>query len=119
MAAATIEEYAEGLSEEGRNAVQEFAGFLAQEYPQLHGKISFSMPMWLCGKKMNEGYVAISAAKRHFSIHFSDEAFVQELAKRLTACKTGKRCVNIRYGDQTSFDMVKASLADFFRRIDG
>lgn len=101
MAAATVEEYTQGLSEEGRNAVQEFAGFLAQEYPQLHGKISFSMPMWLCGKKMNEGYVAISAAKR------------------LTACKTGKRCVNIRYGDQASFDMVKASLADFFQRIDG
>lgn len=32
------------------------------------------MPMWLVGKKMNEEYVAVSVAKNHFSVHFSDEA---------------------------------------------
>ena len=41
------------------------------------------MPMWLIGKKMSEGYVAVSAAKNHFSIHFSDEEFLNRLAESL------------------------------------
>lgn len=27
------------------------------------------------GEKMSVGYVAVSAAKNHFSVHFSDEAY--------------------------------------------
>ena len=76
-------------------------------------KISFSMPMWLVGKKMNEGYVAVSAAKNHFSIHFSDEEFLNRLAKSLLACKKGKRCINIKYGDESSLCAVEESIRDF------
>ena len=36
---------------------------------------------------MNEGYVAVSAAKNHFSVHFSDEAFLNRLSESLPACK--------------------------------
>ena len=85
------------------------------EYPQLTNKISFSMPMWLVGKKMNEGYVAVSAAKSHFSIHFSDEAFLNRLAESLSACKKGKRCINIKYGDKPSLHAVEASISDFLK----
>ena len=45
--------------------------------------------MRLLGKKMYEGYVAVSAAKSHFSIHFSDEAFLNRLSENLSACKSG------------------------------
>ncbi len=82
-------------------------------YPQLTNKISFSMPMWLLGKKMNERYVAVSAAKIHFSIHFSDEAFLNRLAEGLPACKKGKRCINIPYGDEASLRMVEERIGDF------
>lgn len=82
-------------------------------YPQLTNKISFSMPMWLLGKKMNERYVAVSAAKIHFSIHFSDEAFLNRLAEGLPACKKGKRCINIPYGDEASLRMVEEHIGDF------
>ena len=34
---------------------------------------------------MYDGYVAVSAAKNHFSIHFSDEAFLNRLAESLPA----------------------------------
>ena len=71
------------------------------------------MPMWLLGKQMKDGYVAISAAKNHFSIHFSDEKFVERLAEKLPACKKGKRCINVKYGDETSFSAVKESIRDF------
>ena len=46
--------------------------------------------MWQFGKKMNEGYVAISAVKVHFSIHFSDEELLNRLADGLPDCKKGK-----------------------------
>ena len=72
--------------------------------------------MWLAGDKMREGYVAVSAAGRHVSIHFSDEDFVQTLGRRLPACRTGKRCISVKYGDEDSYAAVKAAVAAFFPR---
>ena len=86
---------------------------MSTTYPQLISKISFSMPMWLLGKKMNEGYVAASAAKKHFSIHFSYEVFLNRLAESLPACKKGKQCINIPYGDEASLHAEEESIVDF------
>lgn len=87
MGAAPVSKYVASLNEEQRRYVSAFIDFMSAEYPQLNPKISFSMPMWLLGKKMYEGYVTVSAAKSHFSLHFSDEAFLNRLAKSLSACK--------------------------------
>ena len=103
MAFHTVSEYFEAQTEPGQACGEAFAAFMAQEFPGLRPKISFSMPMWWVGKKMNEGYVAHSAGKGHFSIHFSDEDLVARLGAELPACKTGKRCVNIKYGDEQAF----------------
>lgn len=73
------------------------------------------MPMWLVGKKMSEGYVAISAAKNHFSIHFTHEEFVNCLAESLPACKKGKRCINIKYGNEQSLGAVKERICNFLK----
>ena len=94
MGAASVSEYVASLNEEQRQHVSAFIDFMSAEYPQLTPKISFSMPMWLLVKKMYEGYVAVSAAKSHFSIHFSDEEFLNRLSESLPACKKGKRCIN-------------------------
>ena len=115
MGAASISEYVASLNEEQRRHVSAFIDFMSAEYPQLTPKISFSMPMWLLGKKMYEGYVAISAAKAHFSIHFSDEEFLNRLADSLPACKKGKRCINIKYGDKQSIHAVEEHISDFLR----
>ena len=113
MGAASISEYVALLNEEQQRHSNAFLEFMNTKYPKLTNKISFSMPMWLLGKKMKDGYVAISAAKNHFSIHFSDEAFVERLAENLPACKKGKRCINIKYGDDALFSAVKERIRDF------
>ena len=115
MGATSVSEYVASLNEEQRRHVSAFIDFMSAEYPQLTPKISFSMPMWLMGKKMCEGYVAISAAKNHFSIHFSDEEFLNRLAESLPACKKGKRCINIKYGDESSLRAVEKSIGDFLK----
>ena len=115
MGAVSVSEYVASLNEEQRQHVSAFIEFMRAEYPQLTPKISFSMPMWLVGKKMNEGYVAVSAAKGHFSVHFSDEEFLNRLAERLRACKKGKRCINIKYGDESSLRAVEKSIGDFLK----
>ena len=115
MGVASVSEYVASLNEEQRQHVSAFIEFMNTEFPQLTNKISFSMPMWLVGKKMNEGYVAVSAAKNHFSIHFSDEEFLNRLAESLLACKKGKRCINIKYGDKPSLHAVEASISDFLK----
>ena len=83
MGAASVSEYAASLNEQQQQPVNAFIHFMNTNYPQLTNKISFSMPMWLIGKKMSEGYVAVSAAKNHFSIHFSDEEFLNRLTESL------------------------------------
>lgn len=115
MSVNSVSEYIERLDENGKAYVQDFIAFMVQSYPQLHLKICFSMPMWLVGKKMNEGYVAVSAAKNHVSVHFSNEDFVLKLGNKLPACKTGKRCINIQYGDKESFQRVKESVGEFLK----
>ncbi len=113
MGVASVSEYVTSLNEEQQRHICAFIEFMNAEYPQLTNKISFSMPMWLVGKKMNEGYVAVSAAKNHFSIHFSDEEFLNHLSESLPNCKKGKRCINIKYGDESSLCAVEASIRDF------
>ena len=115
MDVVSVSEYVALLNEEQWQYVSLFIEFMNAEYPQLTNKISFSMPMWLVGKKMNEGYVAVSAAKNHFSIHFSDEEFLNHLAESLPACKKGKRCINIKYGDEQSLHAVEESISDFLK----
>lgn len=115
MGAASVSEYVASLNEEQRRHVSAFIEFMRAEYPQLNPKISFSMPMWLLGKKMYEGYVAVSAAKNHFSIHFSNEEFLNRLADSLPAFKKGKRCINVLYGDEASLYAVEASISDFLK----
>ena len=113
MGVASVSEYVASLNEEQQQHICVFTEFMNAKYPQLTNKISFSMPMWLVGKKMNKGYVAVSAAKNHFSIHFSDEAFLNHLAESLPTCKKGKRCINIKYGDTQSLYAVEESISDF------
>ena len=115
MGATSVSEYEASLNEEQRRHVSAFIDFMNGAYPQLTNKISFSMPMWLVGKKMNEGYVAVSAAKSHFSIHFSDEEFLNRLSESLPACKKGKRCINIKYGDEASLRVVEERIGDFLK----
>lgn len=83
MGAASVSEYVASLNEEQRRHISAFIDFMSAKYPQLTPKISFSMPMWLLGQKMYEGYVAVSAAKSHFSIHFSDEASLRAVEERI------------------------------------
>ena len=115
MGIASVSEYVASLNEEQQRHICAFIEFMNTEYPQLTNKISFSMPMWLVGKKMNEGYVAVSAAKNHFSIHFFDEEFLNRLAESLPACKKGKRCINIKYGDEASLHVVEERISDFLK----
>lgn len=115
MGAASVSEYMASLNKEQRRHVSAFIDFMSAEYPHLIPKISFSMPMWLLGKKMYEGYVAVSAAKSHFSIHFSDEEFLNRLSESLPACKKGKRCINIKYGDEASLRAVEERIGDFLK----
>ncbi len=109
-----IEEYINKLNrEEEKNIIIDFLNFIIEKYPKLKLKISYSIPMFLINNKMKEGYIGISTAKEHFSIHFSDEEFILGLKQKLIKCKFGKRCIKIKYNDDESFNIVKENIKDF------
>jgi len=117
MGSATINEYINSLNADGNKAVCEFVYFMKTEFPEVTPKISYGMPMWWAGVKMYNGYVAISAAKAHYSIHFHDEAHLINLSKALPDCIFGKKCVNIKYDDEKSAALVKQSVKDYLGSI--
>ncbi|WCF10850.1 DUF1801 domain-containing protein [Paenibacillus thiaminolyticus] len=117
MGITTVNEYVNSLHEKGNKSVCEFVDFMRVEFPQITPKISYGMPMWRAGKKMYDGYVAVSAAKAHYSIHFHDEERVSHLATLLPDSTFGKKCVNIKYGDEKSAKLVMQIVKDYFNGI--
>ena len=115
MSVKTIEEYTSTLDEKAKLNLENFIKFMESSYPNIRPKISFSMPMWLKGTRMNEGYIAISHSKNYFSIHFSDEETVNHLSD-ITGCKHGKRCINISYENTSSFDTVKETVRQYLKK---
>lgn len=115
MSVKTIEEYTSTLDEKARLNLENFIKFMESSYPNIRPEISFSMPMWLKGTRMNEGYIAISHSKNYFSIHFSDEETVNHLSD-ITGCKHGKRCINISYEDTSSFDTAKETVRQYLKK---
>ena len=116
MSVKTIEEYTSTLDEKAKLNLENFIKFMESSYPNIRPKISFSMPMWLKGTRMNEGYIAISHSKNYFSIHFSDEETVNHLSD-ITGCKHGKRCINISYEDTSSFDTAKETVRQYLKKM--
>lgn len=114
MAFNTINDYVESLDEGGKRCANSFITFMRNEFPKITPKICFAMPMWWLGVKMYDGYVAISVAKKHYSIHFHDENYLSRLKENLPKCKFGKRCINIKYGDEQTFSDVKQTIKDYF-----
>ena len=114
MSVKTIEEYTSTLDEKAKLNLENFIKFMESSYPNIRPKISFSMPIWLKGTRMNEGYIAISHLKNYFSIHFSDEETVNHLSD-ITGCKHGKRCINISYEDTSSFDTAKETVRQYLK----
>lgn len=117
MGVASVNEYIDSLDENGKRSVNEFISFMNKEFPKVNPKISYSMPMWWAGEKMYNGYVAISAAKNHYSIHFHDENYILRLKKILPECSFGKRCVNIKYSDRKSISVVKQNVKEYFGSV--
>lgn len=115
----SINEYINSLDDNAKQDVLNFEHFMETEFPQIIPKISFAMPMWWTGNKMYNGYVAISAAKKHYSIHFCDENYISELKKVLPNCTFGKRCINVKYGDEQTIFVVKQNVSKYLNSILG
>ncbi|MGN0905896.1 MAG: hypothetical protein ACI4NM_02005 [Bullifex sp.] len=75
---------------------------MSKVFPSMTEKISFSMPVRLCGRKMTEGYIAVS----FLSVYF--------YACRIPpSCRSGKRCISIPYGYSFSAEAVKEGARAF------
>lgn len=117
MSFASIDEYINSLDENSKKYISDFTSFMKAEFPQINAKISFSMPMWWAGAKMYNGYVAVSAAKKHYSIHFYEENYINKLKDTLPGCTFGKRCINIKYGDEQAVSIVKENVRKYLNEI--
>lgn len=113
----SINEYISSLDENAKKDVFDFENFMKVEFPQIVPKICFAMPMWWAGSKMYDGYVAVSAAKKHYSIHFHNENYISELKKVLPNCTFGKRCINVKYGDEHTISVVKQNVSQYLNNI--
>lgn len=117
MSFTSVDEYLNSLNGIQSSAVCDFIAFMQTEFQKLAPKILYSMPMWCTGAKMYDGYVAVSAAEKHYCVHFLDENYIDKLKEMLPDCKFGKRCVNIKYGDDKSVTVVKKAVKVYISSI--
>lgn len=117
MSVASVNEYISNLDENAKKEVSDFESFMKTEFPQIISKISYSIPMWWVGPKIYDGYVAVSAAKKHYSIHFLDENYISALKTLLPNCTFGKRCINIKYGDEYAISVVKQKVSQYLNSL--
>lgn len=117
MSVSTIEEYYSNINNDGKQILDEFISFMSEEFPNLKCKICFSMPMWFFHEKMKDGYIAISCATKHFSIHFSNEEYIIELINRYPSLKFGTRCANIKYSDTLGKAQIKEAIKEAVNRF--
>ncbi len=108
----SVDNYIKNQGEKAQKSVTSFIAFMNEILPGKRAEIVFSMPMWKRGKKMSDGYVAISVAKQHYTIHFSDEEFVKNLS---SAFKCGKRCAGISYGDKAKEKLIREYVKEFVK----
>lgn len=117
MSFADLKEYVDSLSGIKKSRIEDFIIFMENDFPQIIPKISYSMPMWWAGQKMYNGYVAVSAAEKHYSVHFLDESYIDKLKALLPDCSFGKRCINIKYDDEKSIAVVRKAVKEYLNRI--
>lgn len=117
MSFVSVDEYIDSLEEDAKIDIVGFVNYMNIEFPRVVPKISFSMPMWWIGSKMYDGYVAVSAAKKHYSVHFYDENYISRLKELLPGCSFGKRCINIKYGDESAITIVKQIVKQYLNSI--
>jgi len=117
MSYVSINEYINCLDENAKKYISDFENFMKTEFPQIAPKICFAMPMWWAGTKMYDGYVAVSAAKKHYSIHFHDENYLSKMKEVLPNCTFGKRCINVKYGDEHTISVVKQNVSKYLESI--
>ncbi len=108
----SVDNYIRNQGEKAQKSVTSFISFMNEILPGKRAEIVFSMPMWKRVKKMSDGYVAISVAKQHYTIHFSDEEFVEELSSMF---KCGKRCASIPYDNKDKEKLIREYVKEFVK----
>ena len=113
MVSNSVEEYIEKFGSSKKD-ISNFVAFMEAEFPNVAPKITYSMPVWWAGKKLYDGYIGISAARAHYSIHFGEETYIAKLKEALPDSSFGKRCVNVKYGDESAITVVKKYVKEYF-----
>ena len=113
MGFSIVDDYINSLNEIKKNNIKEFVAFMEADFPKITPKICYSMPMWCLGAKMYDGYVAVSAANKHYSVHLLDESYIIRLKDMLPNCSFGKRCINIKYGDEQTTSVVRQVVKEY------
>lgn len=115
MSFVTVSEYINSFDENTQKYLLDFENYMKSEFPSITPKICFSMPMWWLGSKMYDGYIGISAAKKHYSIHFHDEYYITKMKQELPTCTFGKRCINIKYGDMVASSVAYENVKQYLK----
>jgi uncharacterized protein YdhG (YjbR/CyaY superfamily) len=116
MSFSTVTEYIDSLGDK-KQYFLDFVSFMKAEFPNITPKISYAMPVWWAGEKIYEGYMGISAAKAHYTIHFGEEAVIEKLKAALPDSKFGKRCVHVKYKDESALPIVRQYVKEYFSSV--
>lgn len=93
--ATTIDDYISQFSGVAREWLDFFAKFMAENHPELVGRIAYQVPLWRIGARD----FGIWATKTHFAFHTTDYEILDTLRMELPNPGTSKANVNLDFTD--------------------
>ena len=101
------QDYLDSLDEPARGWVTHLVRY-AEQRSGIDAQLFRSRPMVKLGRSYQEGYVLVTAAKGHGTVHAIDFDLVDETRVLLPRAGTGKGSVRARYDDEAAIPVLEA-----------
>lgn len=94
--------YLEQAPEAGRPWLEEFWAYVDERAPRLEATMFRGVPMYKFADSYLSGYVMVTAAKGHFSVHLIDFDLVAAAQAAIPGAFGGKGSVSVRYSNEAA-----------------
>ncbi len=104
------QEYLEQAPDIARPWLEEFWAYVAGRAPRLVVTMFRGVPMYKFADSYLKGYVMVTAAKGHFSLHLIDFDLVADAQAGIPGAFGGKGSVSVRYTNEAAKPLLKQTI---------
>ncbi len=108
--------YLDAAPDAGRPWLEEFWAHVHDRCPGLELTMFRSTPMFKFADSYLKGYVMMTAAKAHFSVHAIDFDLVQQTREEIPGAFGGRGSVSVKYANEAAKPALRAFVDEVLTR---